>query len=55
MQAANETYITAKRPTFRRETPSSPDLIEIGIIGCTPGWSHVAEIYGPRHPKLCNA
>ena len=48
MQAANETYITAKRPTFRRETPSSPDLIEIGIIGCTPGWSHVAEIYGPQ-------
>ena len=48
MTETHETYITAKRPTFRRDSPSSPDLIRLGVIGCTPGWSHVAEIYGPQ-------
>ena len=42
------TRIAAKKPTFRRKTPSSPELIEIGIIGCTPGLSHISEIYGPQ-------
>jgi predicted dehydrogenase len=48
MPDSNETYITAKHPTFHRQTPSSPDLIRLGILGCAPGMSHVAEIYGPQ-------
>lgn len=42
------TRISLKKPTFHRKTPSSPELIEIGIIGCTPGYSHISEIYGPQ-------
>jgi predicted dehydrogenase len=48
MPEQKETFITAKSLTFRRSSPSSPELIRLGIIGCTPGWSHVAEIYGPQ-------
>ncbi len=48
MPAPTETFITAKRPLFTRGSPSSPDLIRIGVLGCASGWSHVAEIYGPQ-------
>ncbi len=48
MPEQQETFITAKNPSFHRGSPSSPELIRLGIIGCTPGWSHVAEIYGPQ-------
>ncbi len=40
--------LTWRKPLFKRKSPSSAELIEIGIIGCTPGWSHIASIYGPQ-------
>ena len=48
MAEQQETFLTLGKPTFRRKKPSSAELIEIGIIGCTPGWSHIDGIYGPQ-------
>jgi predicted dehydrogenase len=48
------TFVTLDEPTFLRSSPSSPELIEIGIIGCTPGWSHVDAIYGPQINPIDN-
>ncbi|MFC1509467.1 Gfo/Idh/MocA family oxidoreductase [Candidatus Omnitrophota bacterium] len=43
-----ETHLKWKKPLFKRKTPASPELIEVGIIGCSPGGSHINSIYGPQ-------
>ncbi|MFC1509466.1 Gfo/Idh/MocA family oxidoreductase [Candidatus Omnitrophota bacterium] len=44
---AAEGYARQRKKIFKRKSPSSEELMEIGIITATPGMSHIHSIWGP--------